>query len=222
MRLYQNRIQMSVACSVKPQAKLNLGEELANAITHGIGALLALTALVFLVLSTDDGNRLSFTIYGVTLVLLYLASTLYHSLIFTRARNLFRKFDHMAIFLLIAGTYTPFCLTALHGWLSWTMLGTVWGFAIAGVILKSVFTGKFEWLSVSIYILTGWMVIVAIIPIYEFLSPQGFFLLVSGGLAYTIGTFFYVNKKIPYSHSIWHLWVLAGSVFHFFSVMTLI
>ena len=207
--------------SLKSDARPKLGEEIANAITHGVGVLLAITAFVFLLISAEQGSRLGFAIYGVSLILLYLASTLYHSLAFTRARRLFQKFDHMAIFLLIAGTYTPFCLTALDGWMRWTMLATVWGFAILGIVLKSLFTGRFEWLSVSIYILTGWMVVIAIKPIYTFLSGHGFLLLVAGGLAYTIGTFFYVNRRIPYSHSIWHLWVLAGSVLHFFSILTL-
>jgi hemolysin III len=207
--------------SFKSDLKPKLGEEIANAVTHGIGALLAVFAFVFLVVHAKEGFRIGLAIYGSSLVLLYLASTLYHSLVFTRARHLFRKFDHMAIFLLIAGTYTPFCLTALDGWLRWTMLGVVWGFAILGIVLKSVFTGRFEWLSVSIYILTGWMVIVAIKPIYEFLSFEGFVLLVAGGLAYTIGTVFYVNTRIRFHHSIWHLWVLAGSVLHFFSILSL-
>ena len=199
-----------------------LGVEIANAITHGIGVLLAIFALILLILRVDGVSVVSFVIYGVTLITLYLASTLYHSLVFTRARNLFRKFDHMAIFLLIAGTYTPFCMTALNGWLGWVMLGVVWGLAVLGIVLKSLFTGKYEWLSVAIYILTGWMVIFAIKPIYETLSVTGFAFLVAGGLSYTIGTLFYVNTRIPYSHSIWHLWVLAGSVLHFFSVLTLV
>jgi hemolysin III len=207
--------------SVNSDLKPKLGEEIANAITHGVGALLAIFAFVFLIIEANEGSRIGLATYGVSLVLLYLASTLYHSLVFTRARNLFRKFDHMAIFLLIAGTYTPFCLTALTGWLRWTMLGVVWGFAILGIVLKSVFTGRFEWLSVSIYILTGWMVVVAIKPIYKFLSFDGFILLVAGGLAYTIGTVFYVNPRIRFHHSIWHLWVLAGSVLHFFSILSL-
>ncbi|MEO5600009.1 MAG: hemolysin III family protein [Cyclobacteriaceae bacterium] len=215
-------LEMGTEHSVKSPVKTAMREEIANAITHGIGAILALIALVFLIIYANEGSKISFSIYGITLVLLYLMSTLYHSLSRTRAANLFRKFDHMAIFLLIAGTYTPFCLTILDGWLRWTMLGTVWGCAILGIILKSLFTGKFEWLSVLIYIVTGWMVMVAIKPMYEFLSPTGFTLLVSGGLAYTIGTFFYVTKRIRYNHSIWHLWVLAGSAFHFFAVMSLL
>jgi len=203
------------------ELKPDLVQELANAITHGIGALLAIAGFVFLFLYADGSFGWSIGVYGTTLVLLYLASTLYHSLSFTRARNLFRKFDHMAIFLLIAGTYTPFCAAALEGWLCWTMLGIVWGCALLGIVLKSLFTGKFEWLSVSIYILTGWLVVLAIKPIYEFLSIEGFVLLISGGMAYTVGTVFYVKSKIPWFHSIWHLWVLAGSVLHFFAVLTL-
>ncbi len=208
--------------SVKEFLQPSLGEEIANAITHGIGVVLAVVGSVILLLYADARLMLSISIYGTSLILLYLASTLYHSLIFTRARDLFRKLDHMAIFLLIAGTYTPFCFTALHGWLRWTMLGTVWGCAVVGIVLKALFTGKFEWLSLMIYILSGWMVILAIKPIYEFLSPWSFGLLISGGLAYTVGTVFYVNKRIPYSHSIWHLWVLAGSLLHYFSVVSLL
>ena len=147
-----------------------LGVEIANAVTHGVGVLLAIFALVFLCIRAEGASVVGFVIYGASLIMLYLASTLYHSLIFTRARGLFRKFDHMAIFLLIAGTYTPFCVTALDGWLGWAMLGAVWGFAILGIVFKSLFTGRYEWLSVSIYILTGWMVIFAIKPIYESLS----------------------------------------------------
>lgn len=199
-----------------------LGEELANAITHGVGAVLAIAGFAFLMVVAEGFLALSLGVYGTTLVLLYLASTLYHSLVFTRARRLFRKFDHMAIFLLIAGTYTPFCLTVLQGWLGWTLLIAVWVFAITGVVLKSLFTGRFEWLSVSMYVLTGWMVVLAIKPIYTFLSAEGFVLLVCGGLCYTIGTVFYVKSKIPYFHSIWHLWVLAGSVLHYFSIVSLV
>ena len=207
----------SIAADERPR----LGEELANAITHGVGALLAIAGFVFLMIAAEGYLVFSLAIYGTTLVLLYLASTLYHSLVFTRARGLFRKFDHMAIFLLIAGTYTPFCLAVLPGWWGWAMLIVVWAFAVAGIVLKSMFTGRFEWISVSMYILTGWMVILAIKPIYEFLSAESFVLLVCGGLCYTIGTVFYVKSKIPYFHSIWHLWVLAGSVLHFFSILSL-
>ncbi|MDQ2656390.1 MAG: hemolysin III family protein [Bacteroidota bacterium] len=202
-------------------AKPVLGEEIANAVTHGVGALLAIAGLVVLIVFSDGGNLFSLVIYGVTLILLYFASTLYHSLVFTRARNLFRKFDHMAIFLLIAGTYTPFCLTALDGWVRWTLLGVIWTFAIVGIVMKAFFTGKYEWVSITMYILMGWMVVPVIKPIYDALSFQSFMLLVLGGVAYTIGTFFYMNRRISYGHSIWHLWVLAGSILHFFSVLSL-
>lgn len=202
--------------------QLKTGEEIANSITHGIGAVLAIAGLAIMVVLSDGLNLVGFSIYGTTLVLLYLASTLYHSLVFTRARSLFRKFDHMAIFLLIAGTYTPFCLIALKGWVAWALLGSVWTFAVAGIVMKAFFTGRFEWVSISLYVLMGWMVIPVIGSIYDSLSQQGFILLVAGGVAYTIGTFFYMNSRIPYSHSIWHLWVLAGSVLHFFSVLTMV
>lgn len=208
--------------SIAAEEKPKLGEELANAITHGVGAILAIAGFAFLMLVAEGYLAFSLAVYGTTLVVLYLASTLYHSLVFTRARRLFRKFDHMAIFLLIAGTYTPFCLTVLQGWWGWTLLIAVWVFAIAGIVLKSLFTGRFEWISVTMYILTGWMVVLAIKPIYEFLSPESFVLLVCGGLCYTVGTVFYVKSKIPYFHSIWHLWVLAGSVMHFFCILSLV
>ena len=196
-------------------------EELANAITHGIGAGLAVTAFVVLVMYSDAGSKLGFSIYGITLVLLYLASTLYHSITHVKIKNFFRKLDHMAIYMLIAGTYTPFCLTALKGWLGWTMLGIVWGCAFIGIILKSVYIGRQELLSLLFYVVIGWVGMVAIIPIYQFLSFSGFILLLSGGIAYTLGTFFYVNNSIRYHHSIWHLFVLAGSSLHFFSIMSL-
>ncbi len=196
-------------------------EEIANAITHGIGALLSIAALVILLMFTDSPLESGYLIFGITLVLLYLASTLYHSITHLKTKNLFRKFDHMAIFLLIAGTYTPFCLIALDGWLKWTLLGIVWGCALLGIVLKSFYTGRMEWLSLLIYIVTGWMVIVAIKPIYVFLPLNGFIFLLLGGLAYTGGTFFYMNNRIRYNHSIWHLFVLAGSIFHFFSVLIL-
>jgi len=201
--------------------RLSLGEEIANSITHGVGAVLSIAGLVRLIVLGDNSRSVSFIIYGVTLVLLYLASTLYHSLIFTRARTLFRKFDHMAIFLLIAGTYTPFCLMAVRGWVGWTVLGIIWTFAVIGIVINSFFTGRYEWISITMYLLIGWMVIPVIQSIYAFLSFEGFLLLVSGGVAYTIGTVFYMNPRIPYHHGIWHLWVLAGSTLHFFSVLTL-
>ncbi len=201
--------------------RLKIGEEIANAITHGLGTLMAIAGLVILVIFSNGDTLLSFVTYGATLVALYLASTLYHSLSFTRAGHVFRKLDHMAIYLLIAGTYTPFCAIALKGTASAWLLAAVWVLAIVGVIMKSFVTGKFEWLSVTTYVLMGWMIVPVIDAVYEFVPLKGFILLVAGGIAYTVGTFFYLSKRIPYAHSIWHIWVLAGSILHFFSVLTL-
>jgi hemolysin III len=201
-------------------------EEIANAITHGVGALLAISALVLLIVfSALQGSAWhvsSFTIFGSTMVVLYVMSTLYHSLTHIRAKKLFRKFDHMSIFLLIAGTYTPFCLTALRGWLGWTIFGIVWGCAIGGIVIKAFHTGKAELISTILYLMMGWIIIFFIRPVYEIMSMQGFLFLTLGGVFYTLGAFFFIREKIPYNHSIWHLFVLAGSTFHFFSVMSLL
>ena len=201
-------------------------EEIANAITHGIGALLAIAALVLLtVFSSLYGTAwhiTSFAIFGTTLVILYVMSTLYHSLPQPKVKNLFRKFDHMSIFLLIAGTYTPFCLTILNGWLGWTIFGLVWFCAITGVVLKAFYTGKGEIISTILYVTMGWVIVFFIKPVYDQMSTNGFIFLLLGGSFYTLGVFFFVKDKIRYSHSIWHLFVLGGSIFHFFSVMTLL
>ena len=201
-------------------------EEIANAITHGIGACLAIAALVMLIVfSAIYGTAwhvVSFSIFGVTLVLLYMASTLYHSLTHQKAKRVFRKFDHISIYLLIAGTYTPFCLAALQGWIGWTLFGIVWTCAILGTVFKSISIGKLEILSTIMYVLMGWVVIIAIKPLYDSMSINGFILLILGGVFYTAGTIFFVKDKIKYFHSIWHLFVLAGSVFHFFAVMSLL
>ncbi len=201
-------------------------EEIANAITHGIGALLAIAALVLLIVfSALQGSAWhvsSFTIFGSTMVVLYVMSTLYHSLTHIRAKKLFRKFDHMSIFLLIAGTYTPFCLTTLRGWLGWTIFGIVWACAIGGIVLKAFHTGKGALISTILYIIMGWIIIFFIRPVYETMSTEGFSFLLLGGAFYTLGAFFFIREKIPYNHSIWHLFVLAGSIFHFFAVLSLL
>jgi hemolysin III len=201
-------------------------EEIANAITHGIGALMAVAALVLLVVfSAVHGSAWhvsGFAIFGATLTVLYLISTLYHALASTNAKGLFRKFDHMCIFLLIAGTYTPFCLTVLRGWIGWVLFGTVWISTIGGIILKAFYTGKKETLSTMLYIFMGWMVIFVIKPVYMHMSPMGFTFLIAGGFFYTVGAYFFVKDRTPFYHSIWHLFVLAGSVFHFFAVLSLL
>lgn len=207
----------------KPQST---GEEIANAITHGIGALLAIAALVVLVvLAAMKGtvwHVVSFSIFGTTLVLLYFASTLYHSLTFTRARGLFHKFDHISIYLLIAGTYTPFCLTALRGWMGWTVFGIVWTCAIIGAVIKAISIGSKVRLSTILYVMMGWVILIAIKPLYESMNFNGFAFLVGGGISYTLGTIFFLRDQVKYNHSVWHLFVLGGSVLHFFSVLSLL
>ena len=170
-------------------------EEIANAITHGVGALLAMAGLVLLIVfSALEGSAwhvTSFSIFGATLTVLYVMSTLYHALTSQRVKRLFRKFDHMSIFLLIAGTYTPFCLTVLRGWIGWVLFGMVWLCAIGGIVLKAFHTGKKEILSTILYILMGWMVIFFIKPVYMYMSGMGFTFLVVGGIFYTLGAFFF-------------------------------
>jgi hemolysin III len=203
-----------------------IGEEIANSITHGLGALLAVAALVLLIvfaaIKGTVWHIVSFSIFGTTLVLLYTASTLYHSLTHKGAKNLFNKFDHMAIYLLIAGTYTPFCLVALRGWIGWTLFGITWGSAILGVVMKAFHTGKKQLLSTILYVIMGWVVLLAIQPLYQSISFTSFVLLIAGGISYTLGTIFFVKDKISFFHSIWHLFVLGGSVLHFFAVMGLL
>jgi hemolysin III len=163
-----------------------------------------------------------FAIYGATLVLLYLSSTLYHSLPEGKAKRVFRIFDHSSIFLLIAGTYTPITLIKLRGGLGWTIFGMVWGIAILGIISKVFWINKFSILSTILYLVMGWLVVVALKPLLAALNRTSTVFLVTGGLLYTVGTIFYSWKKIKYTHAIWHLFVLAGSVCHFFTVLFLL
>lgn len=210
----------------EPKRVYSTKEEIANAITHGIGTGLAIAAMVVLIVfAAIKGNVwhvVSFSIYGSTLVLLYFASTLYHSLTNLRAKGVFHKFDHISIYLLIAGTYTPFCLTALRGWIGWTVLGVVWSCAILGTVLKSISVGKRVMMSTILYVLMGWVILIAIIPLYNAMTYNGFLLLVAGGISYTLGTIFFIRDKVKYNHSVWHLFVLGGSIFHFFSVLSLL
>jgi len=198
------------------------GEELANAITHGIGIVLSLAGLAVLVsLTSLRGDAWSVTataIFGASLVLLYTASTLYHSFRGERIKRLLRKFDHAAIFLLIAGTYTPFLLVSLRGPWGWSLFGVIWGMAVAGMTMKFWFTGRFKVLSTLLYLGMGWLVVIALRPIMRTVPADGLWLLVAGGLCYTVGTVFYVWKRLPYHHALWHLFVLGGSTCHFFAV----
>ena len=197
-------------------------EELANAVTHGFGLALSVGGLALLVtaaaLRGDAWHVTSATIFGATLVLLYTTSTLYHSFRAADTKRLLRKFDHAAIFLLIAGSYTPFLLVTLRGTLGWWLFGIVWGLAAAGIALKFWFAGKYRVVSTLIYLVMGWLVLTAVRPLAHALGPQALWLLLGGGLCYTGGTVFYLWKRLPYHHAVWHLCVLAGSACHWAAV----
>jgi len=197
-------------------------EERLNVITHGIGFLLSVVALVFLVVHASiDGtvwHVVSFAIYGASLVVLYLASTLFHSAKNQKIRARLNVFDHASIYLLIAGTYTPFALVTLHGAWGWSIFGVVWGLAAAGIILKLFFTGKYNLLSTLLYILMGWIIVIAIVPLVQVFPFNGLMWLFGGGLFYTIGAIIFLIDKIPYNHAIFHFFVLAGSACHFVAV----
>ncbi len=203
--------------------RYTIGEEIANSLTHGLGALLAIGGLATLVtlaaLRGDVWHVVSCSIYGAAMVVLYTASTLYHGITAPRAKSALQVFDHAAIFLLIAGTYTPFTLVSLRGPWGWSIFGTVWGLAAAGIILEIVFSGRWPALSLALYLAMGWVAVVAVKPLLAVVPTGGLVLLVLGGLAYTAGIGFYVWKKLPYGHAIWHLFVLAGTMLHFFAVL---
>lgn len=206
--------------------RYSIGEEIFNSVTHGIGAGLAVAATVLLIVRAvvyaPIGERgfyiTSFSIFGASLIVLYLMSTLYHALTPYGAKKVFAIFDHSSIYLLIAGTYTPFCLTALRGPIGWTLFGVIWGLAIAGMTFYAIFGSKMRMLSAITYILMGWLVIFAIKPMIQALNPLSLKLVVAGGVAYTLGCIFYALKKIKWMHCIWHIFVIFGSMFHFFAV----
>ncbi len=197
-------------------------EEIAHAITHGIGALLSICGLVLLIVfasfNGDPSLIISVTTFGVTMLLMYISSTLVHSLPNGKWKNIFLIIDHASIYVFIAGTYTPFLLIVINGKMGWTLFGVIWGIALAGIILKIFFVKKFIILSTLVYILMGWLIVLLWNPLVESIHPNGVFLLVSGGVIYTVGALFYVWKRIPYHHVIWHVFVLGGSICHFFTV----
>jgi hemolysin III len=199
------------------------GEEVANSISHGVGFAAAIAAIPILVVSASrhgtTANIVGGAIFGSTMALLYLSSTLYHAVSPGRAKQVLRRLDHGAIFLLIAGTYTPFTLGVLGGPWGWSLFGVVWGIAVLGVLVKLIGGPRYPRISSFMYVAMGWMVLIAIKPLTENLAGWGLGLLILGGVAYTGGVFFYLAKKIPYAHFIWHLFVLAGTTFHFFAVL---
>jgi hemolysin III len=204
------------------QSHYHLGDILANAITHGIGAVLAIIGAIALIAASTRGSTrlvVSCGVFSITLVLVYLCSTLYHSLVLTRARHVFHILDHSAIYLLIAGTYTPFALVTLHGPLGWTIFGIQWGLAVAGVIFKSFAVDRFEVASALVYLAQGWLVAIAVVPLVHALGWHGLLWLGAGGVAYTLGIIFFALDRLRYFHALWHLFVLAGSVAHYFAIL---
>lgn len=201
----------------------HFNEELASALTHGLGATAALAGgavLITLAALYGDGWQLSAAIvFGITLLLLYVASTLYHAIQHPVTKGRLKIFDHCAIYLLIAGTYTPFTLIGLRDTVGWWLFGTIWALAFFGVIFKLFYTGRFQLISTIVYIAMGWLIVVAAKPAMKALDPWTFGWLLGGGVAYTLGTFFYHRPKMPYSHAIWHMFVIAGSVCHYIAVM---
>ena len=198
-------------------------EELLNTISHGVGLVLSIPALIVLVIYANrEGNIwhiVSFSIYGASMILLYLASTLYHAAKKPYLKKKLNVFDHSAIYLLIAGTYTPFALVTLNGTWGWSIFGTVWGIAAIGLVLKLFYTGRFNKISTLAYVLMGWVMVVAIKPLMDNLSAEGLFWLFIGGLFYTIGAALYLIKKLPFNHAIFHIFVLMGSVSHYIAVL---
>ena len=213
---------MSISFAV-PEREQSRGEEIANSVSHGIGLVAALVATPFLVLQAvrrgDTGFIVGASVFAATMVLLYLASTLYHALPIGKAKRVFRVIEHSAIFLLIAGTYTPFTLGVLRGAWGWTLLGLVWGLAVAGVALKTLNRMSHPIISTSLYLLMGWLILIAVNPLDARVPASGLLWLVAGGVAYTAGVaFFAADSRLRYSHFIWHLFVMAGTACHYFAV----
>jgi hemolysin III len=208
---------------VKRADRYTTAEELANSLTHGLGLLLAVVGLVVLVgaaaLHGGTVQIVACAVFGASLVLLYTSSTLYHSVRAPRAKRLLRTLDHSAIFLLIAGTYTPFTLVTLRGPWGWSLFAVVWSLAVAGITLRLVLRRRPTVLFLSLYLAMGWCVVVAARPLFAAAGPPAVALLAAGGLAYSLGVPFYVWRRLPYHHAVWHLFVLAGSAFHYAAVL---
>ena len=204
------------------QETYHLGDILANAITHGIGAALAIAGAAYLIVVSTRGTAtliVSCSVFGATLILVYVCSTLYHSLVRTRARHVLHILDHSAIYLLIAGTYTPFTLITLHGPVGWLLFGVEWSLAIAGVIFKSFAVGQFAVASALVYLFQGWFVVFAFRPLLHAIGWHGIMWMGAGGLAYTLGIVFFALDRLRYFHATWHVFVLAGSVAHYFAIL---
>ena len=221
----QERLERKAYEATIPK-RYSIGEEIFNSVTHGVGAGLAVAATVLLIVravlyAPADGRGFyvtSFAIFGASLVVLYLMSTLYRALTQYGAKKIFAIFDHSSIYLLIAGTYTPFCLTTLRGSVGWVLFGIIWGLAVVGMTFYAIFGSRMRILSAITYVLMGWLVVFAFKPMVQNLNPLSLKLVLAGGVAYTVGCIFYALKKIKWMHCIWHIFVMFGSVFHFFAV----
>jgi hemolysin III len=198
-------------------------EEIANSVTHGLALVFVAVAAPVLIASAvrhgTVGDVVAVSVFAAAMALMYFASAVYHALRPGPAKHVFHVLDHAAIYLLIAGTYTPFTLGVLQGAWGWTLFGVIWGLAVLGVVLKLVAPFRWRRLSIGVYVGMGWLAVVAIKPLWDALPPAGFAWLVAGGLAYTAGVAFYVNKRLPYGHAIWHLFVLAGTACHYVAVL---
>lgn len=205
------------------ERRQTVSEEIANSVSHGLGLLLAIAAAPFLILSaTRSGslwNLVGVSVFAASMMLLYLASTLYHAIPHDRAKQVFRVLDHGAIFILIAGTYTPFTLGIMRGPWGWTLFGLVWSLAVFGLSMKAIYGTKHRWLTVPLYLVMGWLVVIAAPHILFSMPWNALLLLLAGGFAYTVGTFCFRAHSVRYSHFAWHLFVIAGTTCHYFAVL---
>ena len=207
----------------KRSVMYTVGEEIFNSVSHGVGVLLSVAALVLLIVFAaiySDGYGLaSALVYGISLILLYTMSMVYHIVQNEKGKKVLRIFDHCSIFILIAGTYTPYLLGPLRGALGWMIFGIIWGVTVIGILLNAISLERFKVISLICYVLMGWGIVLSIKPLAQNLPLGGLWLLIAGGLVYTVGIIFYVMKKYRYMHSVWHLFVLAGSICHYFSIL---
>lgn len=205
------------------ESEYTLTEEVVHAITHGVGVILSIAGLSWMLYlsigSSDPWRIIASCVYGVSLISLFLASTLYHALHASRHTHLFKLFDHCAIYLLIAGTYTPFLLVAMRNSTGWWLLGAVWTLATAGIITKLWFRHRYPRLSVAGYLLMGWLIVIAAPQVAAAIGTSGMVWLIAGGLSYTVGVVFYAATRVSFNHAIWHVFVLAGGVSHFLAVV---
>ncbi len=219
---YQRQPLKKVMKSIR-EFKYTPGEEIANASTHAVGVILSVIALTLMVVLASIGGDpwriVSVGIFGATLMAVYVSSTLYHAIPHPKAKRVMRIFDHCAIYLLIAGTYTPFLLVSMRGPIGWSLFGVLWGLAAAGCLLKVLCMERWETLSVVLYVAMGWAVIATIKPALAMVPPAALALMAVGGVAYTAGIIFYAWQRLPYHHAIWHLFVLAGSITHFVAIL---